>query len=315
MAAPVIHVAVAVIRQGDNVLLSQRAEHVDQGGLWEFPGGKVEPGETIESALERELGEELGITPTRYRPLIQIPHHYPQYRVLLDVWRVSAFTGEPHGREGQPVRWVPIEQLGDYDFPDANRSIVTACQLPERYLVTPDPREQETFLEQLHCALEQGIRLVQLRAHNLYEAEYIELAQRVLPMAAEYGARVLLNAHWSLLQQLPQAHGIHLPGHRLAQLNTRPIATDKLLSVACHSRKELLQAVALGADLALLSPVKATASHPEAKPLGWEKVSDYLQEIPLPVYVLGGMGEEDLQQAWACGAQGIAAIRSLWGER
>jgi 8-oxo-dGTP diphosphatase len=122
-----VHVAVGVIRnQQQQILLALRPDDVHQGGLWEFPGGKVEPAETIQQALARELEEELGITPTQVQPLIEIHHDYPDKSVFLDVWWVDAFSGEPEGREGQPVRWVPIDELPAYDFPEANQPIVAA---------------------------------------------------------------------------------------------------------------------------------------------------------------------------------------------
>ena len=104
--------------------------------MWEFPGGKVESGEPVQIALSRELDEELGIQVNGARPLIRISHHYPDKSVLLDVWWVDAFTGEAHGREGQPVRWVRPKQLNEYEFPAANRPIVTAAQLPSRLWIT-----------------------------------------------------------------------------------------------------------------------------------------------------------------------------------
>lgn len=136
-----IHVAAAVIRAVDGrVLIAKRPLDKHQGGLWEFPGGKVEAGESVEAALARELAEELGITVTAAQPLIQVRHDYPDKQVLLDVWQVLAFSGEPHGAEGQPLAWVEPAQLPGYSFPAANRPIVAAARLPDRYLITPDAR-------------------------------------------------------------------------------------------------------------------------------------------------------------------------------
>lgn len=122
-----VHVAVAVITDGNGqILIARRPENVHQGGLWEFPGGKVEPGERLEQALQRELHEELGIELKACQPLLEIHHDYADKQVFLDVWRVTAFSGEAYGREQQPIRWVAAEALADYDFPAANQPILKA---------------------------------------------------------------------------------------------------------------------------------------------------------------------------------------------
>jgi len=122
-----VHVAVGVVSNGaDGILVSRRPDHVHQGGLWEFPGGKVEGGETVEQALRRELLEELAIDVQSCQPLIAIAHDYVDKSVYLDVWWVSRFEGEPHGREGQPWRWVAAQDLCTLEFPEANRPILDA---------------------------------------------------------------------------------------------------------------------------------------------------------------------------------------------
>ncbi|WP_156303102.1 8-oxo-dGTP diphosphatase MutT, partial [Methylogaea oryzae] len=135
MTSP-IHVAVGVVRnpQGQ-ILIARRPLHTHLGGLWEFPGGKLEAGENAERALARELAEEIGIRVLTCRPLIKLRHSYPERQVLLDVWRVDAFDGAPHGRENQPVAWVSPDELGNYAFPDGNRPIVAAVRLPDRYAI------------------------------------------------------------------------------------------------------------------------------------------------------------------------------------
>ena len=125
-----VHVAVGVILDAQNrILISKRAADTHQGGLWEFPGGKVEPGESVGLALARELHEELGIdiSPS-VRPLLEVHHDYGDKQVLLDVWVVTGFTGEARGREGQPLAWISQAELPDYAFPKANEPIVTAVQ-------------------------------------------------------------------------------------------------------------------------------------------------------------------------------------------
>jgi 8-oxo-dGTP diphosphatase len=122
-----VHVAVGVILDADhNILLTRRPEHVHQGGLWEFPGGKVEADESLSAALERELQEELNITPLKTSSLIEIHHDYGDKAVLLDVHVVWEFTGEPSALEGQPMVWATPEELVDYQLPAANLEIVKA---------------------------------------------------------------------------------------------------------------------------------------------------------------------------------------------
>ncbi|WP_276613230.1 8-oxo-dGTP diphosphatase MutT [Nitrincola schmidtii] len=122
-----LHVAAAVIyNPAGNILIARRPEHKHKGGLWEFPGGKVEANETASDALARELYEELGIINITSKPLIQITHHYPERSVLLDVYSVTAFSGEALGCEGQPIQWVKPEALLDFPFPEANLPIIEA---------------------------------------------------------------------------------------------------------------------------------------------------------------------------------------------
>lgn len=121
-----IHVAVGVIRRHDQIFISKRLDHLHQGGRWEFPGGKVEAGETVQQALSRELQEEVGLTVRTATPLLVLEYDYPEKRVVLDVWLVDNPEGEGVGLEGQQVAWVPRAELARYQFPDANAPIVQA---------------------------------------------------------------------------------------------------------------------------------------------------------------------------------------------
>jgi 8-oxo-dGTP diphosphatase len=122
-----VHVAVGVVIDGEGrILVAQRPLHLHQGGLWEFPGGKVEAGELVTDALRRELDEELAIDVLDAEPLLEVEHDYGDKSVLLDVWKVTAFRGEPQGREGQPWRWVERAQLQSLAFPAANVPIIEA---------------------------------------------------------------------------------------------------------------------------------------------------------------------------------------------
>jgi len=312
----VLHVAAAAIVGDDGrVLIARRPMHLHQGGLWEFPGGKVEPGEDVLAALGRELSEELGIDVVHARPLICIPHRYPDRQVLLDVWRVDAFTGHAHGREGQEIRWLALSELPQYAFPPPNRPIISALQLPDRYLITPEPGPTEnwpSFLQTLECALQRGIRLVQLRAKALDHAALCPLAAQVYAVCRRHGARLLLNASPQVAIALG-VDGVHLGSTELMQHHQRPSGTERLLLAAsCHTAEELVHAGVIGADFALLSPVQATRSHPGMPTLGWERFAELTAASRIPVYALGGMTAADIATAWMHGGQGVAAISSLW---
>lgn len=307
-------VVAAVIRdeKGD-IFITLRPDHVHQGGLWEFPGGKREPGESPYHTLVRELNEETGITVQRARPLITISYQYPDKAVELDVWEVLAFSGKAHGREGQACRWVSEQSLNDFAFPVANRPIVMAAQLPSRYLITPEPgADTENFLETLEAALQSGIRLVQLRAKQLTGDDYIALAREATKLCHAHQGRILLNGTLELLSELPEADGIHLSSRRLLDLTERGMAAEYLLAASCHNAAEIHHANQVGLDFAVLGPVNSTASHSHAVPLGWEQFASLTRQAQMPVFALGGMGIADIKQSRQHGGQGIAAIRALW---
>jgi 8-oxo-dGTP diphosphatase len=308
-----VHVAAAVIRGVDGrILIARRPEDKHQGGLWEFPGGKVEEGEGVRAALDRELEEELGIRPQAARPLIQIRHDYPDKQVLLDVWEVSSFTGEPHGAEGQPLAWASERQLLEYQFPAANNPIVAAARLPDRYLITPDGLQPGELLAGIRSALAQGMRLIQLRAPNMFDPQYRDLAVDVQGLCAGK-AQLMLKGPLEWLGDFPAA-GWHLTSEQLRKYAAggRPFPRDRWLAASCHGAEELVLAAQMGVDFVTLSPVQATATHPEAQPLGWEAASAMLSHFNLPAYLLGGVAPSDIERAWQSGAQGVAGIRAFW---
>ena len=314
MNQPPLHVAAAVILDAaGRVLLTRRAQHLHQGGLWEFPGGKLEPGESMEQALRREIREELGLQLLGHRPLIQNLHHYPDKSVLLDVHLVTEYRGIPEGLEGQPLEWVEPDKLASYPMPQADIPVIKALNLPQRYLITgPDPGDQRQFLERLERALEAGLRLVQLRPGELPQAAMLELGRAALRLCLAKGARMLLNATPELALEMG-ADGVHLNSRRLLQTGARPLPNGSLVAASCHTREELEHASRIGLDFAVLSPVQETGSHPDATPLGWERFGSLVAGTNIPVYALGGMQATDLPQAWEHGAQGIAGISCFWG--
>ncbi|HAV45588.1 MAG TPA: bifunctional MutT family pyrophosphohydrolase/thiamine phosphate synthase [Halomonas sp.] len=309
-----VHVAAAAMISADqkHVLIARRPSNVDHGGLWEFPGGKLAPYETGLEGLKRELHEELGVEIVRAQPLIRVHHEYPDKHILLDVWQVHEFAGEPFGREGQAVRWVPMNELVNYPFPAANLPILRAVMLPTEYLITGEEPDDERFASLLERALrEDSIRLVQLRAKSLDDTAYVARAERALKLCREYGAKLLLNGEPTLLDRV-DADGIHLTSARLMQLDRRPIAENKWLSASTHDQKQLSQAAVLGCDFVTLSPLRTTPSHPEVAPMGWHDFQQLVERAGMPVFALGGMTRFDANHARAVGAQGIASIRDFW---
>lgn len=307
-----LHVAAAVVRnEKGEVLIARRPATVDQGGLWEFPGGKLAPYETGRQALSRELCEEVGIQVESAAPLIRVHHRYPERAVLLDVWQVDAFSGEAYGREGQAVRWVKEEDLLQYSFPEANKPILQALRLPDHYMITGDAADESEWLAKLQSALNTGVELVQLRAHELSDADYIRRAEAALELTRAAGARLILNADPSVLQKV-DADGIHLTSERLTQFSSRPVPAGKWLSCSCHDQTQLQTALELKADMATFSPVEETASHPGVKAIGWQAFHDAIETVPMPIYALGGLGRADIRRARGLGAQGVAGIRAFW---
>lgn len=308
-----IHVMAAVIRDPQRrILIARRPDNAHQGGLWEFPGGKLEADETRLDGLRRELKEELGITVISARPLIDLQHDYTDKQIRLDVWEVSSFSCDAHGAEGQPVRWVTEQQLNDFSFPAANQPIVTAAQLPDRYLVTPDMDEPD-LLDGIGRAVAAGMRLIQLRQTQLDDARYRALCEQVM---AHWGDQAIFMLKGDQAPVMEGA-GWHLTAAQLRNFArqptpVRPLSEHRWLAASCHNAEELQMAEALGVDFVTLSPVLPTQTHPDALPLGWEQAHALLTRCRLPAYLLGGLTLAELNTAHHAGAQGIAAIRGLW---
>jgi len=308
-----VKVAVAVIFNKKNeVLISLRPDNVHLAGMWEFPGGKLEEGESVFDALKRELYEELNIEINSASKIKQVHYQYPDKTVLLDIMRVESFSGEPIGAEGQKIKWQAVRELNINDFPQANRSIINLLKLPDRYMITGSFESQPAFSSKLESSLKEGIRLVQLRCKKSTDTEFKQLIKVAVNLCEQYSATLLINNSAEIFAD-SHADGLHLSSKMLGLLQSRPIADEFILSVSCHSEDEIEKANKLNADIILLSPVKATQSHPGVEGIGWEKFAEISSGTNAPVYALGGMSEADLCDAKKSGAHGVAAISSFWG--
>lgn len=309
MANKRLHVAVGVIENASGqILIARRPDHVHQGGLWEFPGGKVESGETVRQALQRELHEELGIRALDIQPLIKIEHQYPDLNVLLDVWRIDRFSGQAQGCEGQAIQWVEPELLQAYDFPAANRPIICAAQLPDRYGIL-EGRDQKQVLANLTRMFDNGVTLLQLRLKTFASAIPENLLTRVGEECAVRSVRLLVNSDLAERHRI-EAQGIHLSSRDLWRSKHRPEGY-RWVAASCHNLKEIRQAEKIGVDFIVLAPVQKTRSHPGTEPLGWRQFGVLALQSRLPVYALGGVTLDDLDRARQGGAQGIAGISAF----
>jgi len=310
-----VHVVAGVIQDARRrILLARRTSGRDLAGLWEFPGGKVDAGETPEQALARELHEELGIRIQTSVPLIVVPQAYCNKRIVLDVRRIVAWTGKAVGREQQALAWVPPAKLASYPMPPADRPVVAALRQADCYLITPepDPSQQETFLGNLDRALKAGIRRVQLRSLSSDVGTLRLLAQAMLKRCRAADAELLVNGHIELARAL--GIGVHLRAAQCMALGERPLPAKLTVAASCHDAAELRHAEEMGVDFVVLGPVATTTSHLERPPLEWEGFARLREGVAMPIYALGGMGAADIVRARAHGAQGIAAIRGLWPE-
>lgn len=308
---PITEVAAAVLTQPDGrVLLAQRPPGKPYAGYWEFPGGKVEPGESLGAALARELHEELGIVVTRTCRWITRVFEYPHATVRLNFFRVFEWQGTPHPHEGQVFSWQLPDAVEVTPLLPANFPIVKALSLPAVLGIShAESLGVDTFLARLDVALANGLRLIQLRDKTLPDEARLQLARETVRRAHLQGARVLVNGPLELAHAAG-ADGIHLDSSAAARLTARPDC--EWVGVSCHDGAELVQAAALGADFALLSPVLPTLTHPGAATLGWEAFSTLAAASPIPVYGLGGLGREDVALAQSHGAHGVALLRGAW---
>jgi 8-oxo-dGTP diphosphatase len=312
-----IDVAVGVLmREDDRFLLARRPEGKPMPGYWEFPGGKLENGESVFDALVREFEEELGMRITAAHPWAQRVVAYPHATVRLHFWRsfgaANEWSGVPISREGQAFRWEAIDHLTTDPWLPGAMPVKRWMQLPSAYAISHAAAMGiDRFLARLDRGLVSGaIRLLQLREPDLDESTFAKLFDEVRARCWAHGARLLINSThpptlWS------RADGVHMTARDLMRVTARPDVDWCIAS--CHDADELARAGALGFDAAVLGSVAPTASHPGGAVLGWERFAIIAQATAIPVYAIGGMTADDLVRAITAGAHGIAMIRAAWG--
>lgn len=310
MTQSITEVSVAIFTKADgSFLLSSRPEGKPYSGYWEFPGGKIEPGESVLQALKRELMEELNVAITAATPWITFLMVYSHAKVRLHCWRVREWHGDMRGMEGQQFAWQRLDSITVAPTLPGCGPIFKALALPPFYAITNAAETGVAFyLTRLEQALERGLKLVQIREKKLPREELLRFAGRVVTRAHAFGAKVLVNGDLELAAAVG-ADGVHLTALELNQCASRPDVG--LVGASTHCREEIERAAELKLDFVVLGAVKPTLTHPGQPSLGWDKFAAIVEATPLPVYALGGLSAGDLIEATTHGAHGVAMQRGL----
>ncbi|MBW7902127.1 MAG: Nudix family hydrolase [Rhodocyclaceae bacterium] len=295
----------------DEFLLARRPAGKVYAGWWEFPGGKVEPGETFHDALVRELREELGIAITQATPWLTREFVYPHATVRIRFFRVTAWDGDIHPHEHDAIAWLRADRAPSVEpILPANGPILKGLALPTACALTnAEENGVDAELARLAAALENGLRFVQVRDRTLPLPMREDFARAAVALARRHGALVVVNDDAELARRIG-ADGLHLPARTLMRSDARP--DFAWVGASCHDAEELSRAAQLELDYALLGPVRPTPTHPQSAGLGWPAFAQLVERSPLPVFALGGMRPETMGEAWAHGAHGIALMRG-WG--
>ncbi|PID46066.1 MAG: pyrophosphohydrolase [Proteobacteria bacterium] len=295
-----VEVVAAVIRDAEGrVLIAQRPQDKHQGGKWEFPGGKVEAGESRRSALARELHEELGIEVTQSARLISVYHEYEDKAVYLDVYEVVLWRGTPCGNEGQPIQWVQPDALSDFEFPEANAPIIDSVILPKFIKIISPVTSAESFKKQVLASLQ--FDPLPYLYYDFLEAELThEQLNWLLDTAAAHQTEVIIQSPPPLIRG---DYNLHLSANELLKANVKPGA--KRVSATCSTPEELFKAQRLGLDFVFVGPVIVSSAGGDHGALGWPAFQSLVGRVNMPVYAMGGLNDKSLERAREYGAQGV----------
>ncbi len=297
----VTEVAAAVIERPDGLfLLACRPEGKPYPGYWEFPGGKIEPGESPREALVRELREELGIETREAWPWITRRYVYTHATVRLHFFRVTAWEGEPQSLEGQAIAWQHPLRPDVTPMLPANGPVLAALALPPVMVISDVRSSPQTWMMRLATLVAGERALIQIREKAMAQAEIAALLASVQDIAGVAQCPVVANSDCGRFA----GAGVHLTSRTLRSATSRPDVP--LVGASCHTAEDLDRAAALGADYALLGHVKPTLSHPDAEPIGWDAFAALARDRPMPVYAIGGLRRADLAEAKRRGAHGVA---------
>ena len=302
--APEVQVACAIVWRNGKILLSKRHQFVHQGGFWEFPGGKCKVEEHPETALIRELIEELAIIVQSTSYICQIPWDYGDQRIRLWVYEVFEFEQDPVGREGQQIRWFDPKHLQGLQFPKANDVILRSIGL-SRIARFYDP---DFMIEPIVWALQFNQKSL-LYFRGLPPGPDL---QATIEQSLEFGHQIVLTV--DQLSCYQNGCGVHLRksdclagalGHLDSLRSPWPI-TSGVRDMHDFERQSKWPS-----DAIFISPVRETKSHPSSSALGFRRFGELASKTGVPVYALGGIVPQDLEQINNCYGFGVAGIRGF----
>lgn len=300
MFKPKIDVAIGLLFHRGKVLVGWRKAEQHQGNKHEFPGGKVETGESPVEACRREIFEEVGIGIQQWHAFDVIHHDYEDVEVFLHIFHV--IVPEKYLTDIQtPWAWYTRDQLLELNFPKANKSIVQRLYWSHHIKISD---QLSTYIA------EKKDQLFYWRIEADQNA--VEQLQQLDRLDHQDLSQLMVNI--DLWQQLPKElqkkiKTIHFKQHQLMNLTVGQLPIGSRCLAACHDLVSLQRAQQLGFDAVTLSPVLKTQTHPDAVVLGWESFADYAKTCDIPVFALGGLTQSDLQLAQHNHAYGVAGIR------
>ncbi len=300
MPKPIVDIAIAILLHQGKVLVGWREAKQHQGNKHEFPGGKVEAGETPEQACRREVYEEVGIGIKTWHAFDQICHEYDDVIVNLHLFQATV-PADLLDLIQQPWNWYRREQLQELNFPQANQAMLQRLYWPHQIKISAELDDLLTV---------NADTLLYWRT-GMAAAQAAELLGNFSPAALQ---QLIINRElWEVLPRAQQQaiFAVHLKQPQLLNLRKGQLRVGIRHLAACHDQVSIQHAQAIGCDAILLSPVFTTPTHPEASALGWTAFAALAKQSDLPVFALGGVKPQDLATAQQQYAYGVAGIREF----